>query len=101
VKRGQSSKRIYCAVPIGPVSRLAQGQEPGQPCDAAGTRGDVVTGCHAPRGTDMRVSFRQLRTYRRIRSAPLWATCRLTQCSEHRHQREPSFPYNHHCDRVR
>src|SRR5712671_6444849 len=28
-----------------------------------------------------------------------WATWRLTQCSEHRHQREPLFPYNHHCDR--
>jgi hypothetical protein len=32
---------------------------------------------------------------------PARATCRLTQCSERRHQREPSFPYNLHCDRVR
>ena len=24
----------------------------------------------------------------------------LTQCSEHPHQREVPFPYNHHCDRV-
>jgi hypothetical protein len=34
-------------------------------------------------------------------SVPRWATCRLTQCSEHRHQREPSRPFNCHYDRVR
>jgi hypothetical protein len=32
---------------------------------------------HAPRGTDMRVSFRRVRTCRRIRSAPLLARCGL------------------------
>src|SRR5215468_240443 len=30
-----------------------------------------------------------------------FATCRLTQCSEHRDQRELPFPCNHYCDRVR
>ena len=29
-----------------------------------------------------------------------WATCRLARCSERRHQGEPWFPYNHHCDRL-
>src|SRR5262249_19545025 len=28
------------------------------------------------------------------------ATCRLTQCSERRRQREPSFPCNHRCGRF-
>ena len=36
----------------------------------------------------------------RFRFHTAWATCRLTQCSERRHKREPSFPYNHHCDKV-
>jgi hypothetical protein len=28
-----------------------------------------------------------------------WANCGITQCSEHRQQRESSFPYNQHCDK--
>jgi hypothetical protein len=53
----------YRALPVRIVSGLDQGQEPGQPGDAACARGDVVTPrSPASRGTDMRVCFRQLRT---------------------------------------
>jgi hypothetical protein len=34
------------------------------------------------------------------RQTTRWANCGLTQRSEHQQQREPSFPYNHHCDSL-
>jgi hypothetical protein len=52
--RGHRVKTAQRALPVRGIARLAQGEEPGQSCDAAGAGGDVVA---APRPIHMRPAF--------------------------------------------